>query len=96
MTNPVTKFGVKQTENTAVTSTSFWNALFGGIDIQNPSTTANTIAGIRFLNQDGVSGIGSIQESSTLSALAFFAGGSGRASTVPERMRITSNGDVGI
>jgi hypothetical protein len=93
------RLNVREDDNTAASSTTFWNKTFGGISIANNSATANTVAGIGFshgASNNAISGIGSIQESSSLAALAFFAGGSGVSNTVPERMRISSNGNVGI
>ncbi len=87
------------TENTAVSNTTFWSNTFGGSWIRNVSNTVGTVAGIGFANGSGLnalSGVGSIQESSSLAALGFFTGGSGTSNTVPERVRITSGGNVGI
>lgn len=93
------KLVVSGTNSTAVSNTTFWSVTFAGQDISNISDTANTVAGLVFVNgsaRNAVSGIGGIQESTTLGALAFFTGGSGRTNTVPERIRIDSTGNVGI
>jgi hypothetical protein len=85
------------TNGTASSSTTFWNLTYAGMVIRNSSDTANTVAGIAF--QGGSSGnsnsaIGNIAESTSLGALAFYTGGSGRSNTVPERMRIDSSGNL--
>jgi len=93
---PIKKLEVKETQNTAVSQTTFWDNNFGGAIIWNPSTTANTVAGLNFLMGAGnsVAAVGGIQESSTLGALGFFTSPGG--SIVPERMRISSGGTVSI
>ena len=95
-TTPAKKLEVKETENTAVSQTTFWSNNFGGAVIWNPSTTANTVAGLSFLMNTGnsVAAVGGIQESSTLGALGFFTSPGGNI--VPERMRISSGGTVSI
>jgi hypothetical protein len=95
-TSPVKKLEVIETQNTAVSNTTFWSNTFGGMAIQNPSTTANTVAGLNFLMGAGnsVAAVGGIQESSTLGALGFFTSPGGNI--VPERMRISSGGTVTI
>jgi hypothetical protein len=90
---------VQETENTAASSSTFWNATYGGPFFNNQSTTTNSVTGIGFYGgsaYNSISAIGNVLESTSLGALAFFTGGQGRSSTVPERMRITSAGDVGI
>jgi hypothetical protein len=87
------------TNGTASSSTTFWNLTYAGMVIRNSSDTANTVAGIAFQGGSGGgsnSAIANIAESTSLGALAFYTGGSGRSNTVPERMRIDSNGNVGI
>jgi hypothetical protein len=87
------------TNGTASSSTTFWNLTYAGMVIRNSSDTANTVAGIAFQGGSGGgsnSAIGNIAESTSLGALAFYTGGSGRSNTVPERMRIDSSGNVGI
>jgi hypothetical protein len=98
-TTPAKKLHVNESNANAVSSTTFWNYYFGGMEINNPSDTANTVAGISFTGgsaRNALAAIGAIEESTSLEALAFFTGGSGRANTVPERMRIDSAGNVGI
>lgn len=97
---PSSRLHLWDTNNNAVGTSTFWNFNFVGQEITNASATANTVAGIAFVGGSGrnsVSAIGNIQESSSLGALAFFTGGQGvSGGTVPERMRITSAGNVGI
>jgi hypothetical protein len=98
-TSSVSKVAIYDTNNTAASSSTFWEFDFSGLEISNQSTTANTVSGIAFsggTSRNSVSGIGNILESTSLGALGFFTGGSGRSSSVPERMRITSSGNVGI
>ncbi len=96
-TNPQKRLEVYESNNSAVSSATFWTPAFGGLRIRNPDTTLNTVAGIQFVpGTDAVAGIGAIQEAVNLGALAFFTGGGGTANSVPERMRITSGGNVGI
>jgi hypothetical protein len=93
------KFAVYDTLNSAASNTTFWSFTFAGQEINNQSATASSVAGLSFTMgsaRNSVAGIGGIQESSTLGALGFFTGGSGRSNTVPERMRIDSAGNVGI
>lgn len=87
------------TDNTAVSSTTFWNFTFKGAELSNLSNTVNTVTGLVFTggsSRTSISGIANILESTSLGALAFFTGGRGVANTVPERMRISSGGYVGI
>jgi hypothetical protein len=82
-----------------VSSTTFWSPNHEGIILRNTSDVTSTVTGISFQGGSsgaGISGIGNILENVTLGALGFFTGGSGRSNTVPERMRITSAGIVGI
>jgi hypothetical protein len=98
-TGPLKRLQIDETNNTVVGSSTFWNGTFGGAIIRNPSDTANTVAGLAFYQgsaNNAVTAIGSIEEGTTLAALGFFTGGSGVSNTVPERMRITSSGNVGI
>jgi hypothetical protein len=82
-----------------VSSTTFWTPNHEGIVLRNTSDVTSTVTGISFQGGSsgaGISGIGNILENTTLGALGFFTGGSGRGNTVPERMRIDSSGNVGI
>ena len=88
-----------QAESTTAASTSFWNGTFAGINLRNTSDTTNTLTGIGLYggsSGSSISAIANVTESLALGALAFYTGGSGRSNQVPERMRITSAGDVGI
>jgi len=85
--------------NTAYTTTSFWNLDYAGIFVRNTSTTTNTLAGIGFsggTSGNSISGIANILESVNAGALGFYTGGASAGNTVPERMRIASDGSVGI
>ncbi|MCX6761481.1 MAG: hypothetical protein NTY33_01350, partial [Candidatus Moranbacteria bacterium] len=101
-TDPTHRLQVDETNATAVSADTFYSGAFGGLIVRNPSDVANTVVGINFYNgsaNNSLTGIGSIEESTTLGALAFFTGGSGIGGVgthVPERMRITSSGNVGI
>ncbi|MFA6415675.1 MAG: tail fiber domain-containing protein, partial [Candidatus Paceibacterota bacterium] len=91
---------IEKSSDTVVGSGTFWNYDGGGgLFIRNPSNTINATAGIGFAlgtaNTSGA-GIAAIEESTTLGALGFFTGGSGTSNSFPERMRITSGGNVGI
>ena len=93
------KLTVEESEGTAVGSGTFWNSTFGGIRIRNPSDVASTVAGIQFLMgsaNNALAGIAGIQDTANLGALGFFAGGFGQSSSVPERVRITAGGDMGV
>ena len=88
-----------ESESTAVSSSTFYNASYAGLYLRNTSNTTNTVCGIGFSggsSGNSCSGIGNILESVNLGALGFFTGGAGVSSTAPERMRITSAGNVGI
>lgn len=92
---------IQGTNNTVTSSSLYWNATdFPGFYIRNTSNTVNATAGVGFYlgtNGNAAASIGAVQEAAnSLGALAFYAGGSGRSNTVPERVRITSNGWVGI
>ena len=90
---------VYESESTAVSSSTFFNASYGGLYLRNTSNTTDTVCGIGFSGGAGgnsCSGIGNILESVNLGALGFFTGGASVSSTAPERMRITSAGNVGI
>ena len=92
-------FQIQKSDSTTNSSSYFWNTYSSGMMIKNSDATVNTLAPIYFYMGSGnnsIAGIAGIQESSTLGAIGFFTGGSGRSSTVPERMRITSGGDVAI
>jgi len=93
------ELNVYGTVNTPLSSTTFWVPDHEGMVLRNLSTTTNTVTGISFqggASGTSISGLGNILESTSLGALAFFTGGSGRSNTVPERMRIASDGNVGI
>jgi hypothetical protein len=90
---------VYELNNTANSTTSFWNLDYAGIFVRNTSTTTNTLAGIGFsggTSGNSASGIANILESVNAGALGFFTGGASASNTVPERMRIASDGSVGI
>jgi hypothetical protein len=90
---------VYELNNTANSTTSFWNLDYAGIFVRNTSTTTNTLAGIGFsggTSGNSASGIANILESVNAGALGFFTGGASAGNTVPERMRIGSDGSVGI
>jgi hypothetical protein len=99
-TAPSINLQISSTNNNAVGSSTFWNFNFIGQEITNRSNTANTVAGLALIGGSGrssVSAIANILESTSLGALGFFTGGSGiGGGTVPERMRIQSDGNVGI
>jgi hypothetical protein len=80
-----------------LSSSTFWTPNHEGIVLRNTSDVTNTVTGISFQSGssgNSISGIGNISESLSLGALGFFTGGAGRSNTVPERMRIDSNGNV--
>ena len=89
------KINASNTNNSTTAANYFWvnNAT---VNIQNLSTTADSLASLSFYMGAGnsVSAVAGVQESSALGALAFYTGGSGRSNTVPERMRISSAGIV--
>jgi hypothetical protein len=90
---------VYELNNTANSTTSFWNLDYAGLFVRNTSTTTNTLAGIGFsggTSGNSASGIANILESVNAGALGFFTGGASAGNTVPERMRISSDGSVGI
>jgi hypothetical protein len=90
---------VYELNNTANSTTSFWNLDYAGLFVRNTSTTTNTLAGIGFsggTSGNSASGIANILESVNAGALGFFTGGASASNTVPERMRIASDGSVGI
>ena len=98
-TSPDMLLSVRGTDSTAVSSSTFWSYSFKGAELSNLSNTVNTVTGLALSggsNRTSISAIGNILESASLGALAFFTGGSGLSNTVPERMRITSGGNVGI
>ena len=99
-TSPSAKLHVAGTNNNAVGSSTFWNFNFVGQEITNLSNTAGTVSGLALIGGSGrsaVAAIGGVLETTALSSLAFFTGGSGvSGGTVPERMRITSGGNVGV
>ncbi len=98
-TSPDMLLSVMGTDNTAVSSSTFWAYSFKGAELSNSSNTTNTVTGLVLAGgsaRTSLSAIGNILESTTLGALAFFTGGGGISNTVPERMRITSGGNVGI
>lgn len=99
-TDPSINFQVAGTNNNAVGSSTFWNFNFVGQEITNLSNTAGTVSGLALIGGSGrsaVAAIGGVLETTALSSLAFFTGGSGiSGGTVPERMRITSAGYLGI
>ena len=97
--SPDMLLSVRGTDSTAVSSTTFYNFSFKGAELSNLSNTVNTVTGLALTggsNRTSISAIGNVLESASLGALAFFTGGSGLSNTVPERMRITSGGNVGI
>ena len=90
---------VTGTDNTAFSSSTFWTDQAPLLVINNTSTTVNTVAGIKFElgNTNAAAGIGAIQETSNSAAgLVFTTGGASSGNNNPERMRITSGGNVGI
>jgi hypothetical protein len=99
-TSPSINFHIAGNNGNSVGSSTFWNFNFVGQEIQNASNTTGTVAGLALIggsSRSAVAAIGGILESTSLSALGFFTGGSGvSGGTVPERMRITSAGNVGI
>jgi len=98
-TAPDMLLSVRGSDSTAVSSTTFWNFTFKGAELSNLSNTVNTVTGLALTggsNRTSISAIANILESASLGALAFFTGGSGVSNTAPERMRITSGGNVGI
>jgi hypothetical protein len=93
------RLSVDSSDNIALSNNYFWNDHSAGITLRNSSNTVNTGSPIWFLMgsaNNSVAGISGIQEGSTLGALGFYTGGSGRLSTIPERMRIDSSGNVAI
>src|SRR5207244_1634329 len=86
VTNPSAKLTVlsnspnvfKGTNATVADSATVWNSAHTGLQIANESDTAGTAAGIEFYNGSAyhaAAGIMSLEESTTLSALAFYTGG---------------------
>jgi hypothetical protein len=98
-TAPDMLLSIRGSDSTAVSSSTFWNFSFKGAELSNLSNTVNTVTGLALTggsNRTSISAIANILESASLGALAFFTGGSGVSNTAPERMRITSGGNVGI
>jgi hypothetical protein len=86
-----------ESESTAAVANSFWNLTYAGINLRNTSDTLNTLCGVGFYGGSSgasISAIANVTTSLTLGDLAFYTGGSGRSNTVPERMRITSDGTL--
>ena len=97
-TSPAINLHVAGTNNSAVGTSTFWDFQFSGAEITNLSNTVGTVAGLALIggsSRGSVSAIANILESTGAGQLAFFTGG-GSTGTVPERMRITSGGNVGI
>jgi hypothetical protein len=95
---PSMRTAIYDTNNNTVSGANIWNYEIAGLQIRNLSTTANTMAGVYFESGTlggSASAIFNVQESSTAGALAFATGGSG-SNSVPERLRIDSQGRVGI
>lgn len=97
-TSPSAALHIAGTNNSAVGSSTFWAFSFVGQEITNLSNTTGSVSGLALVNgstRSAVAAIGGILETTALSALGFFTGGSGvSGGTVPERMRITSGGNV--
>jgi hypothetical protein len=94
--SPSINLHVAGTNNSAVGSSTFWNFAFSGAEITNFSNTVGTVAGLALIGGSGrgsVSAIANILESTGAGQLGFFTGG-GSTGTVPERMRITSGGQL--
>ena len=94
---PNINFDIKGLNNTKFNNSTFWNYNFVGQEIFNTSDTLQSISGISFVNgssRNSLSAIGGWSESSTLGALSFFTGGSGRINQVIEAQRINSNGEA--
>lgn len=87
---------VSKTDANTFGSGTFWNNTFSGITVFNPSSTANAVTGIAFYggaSSNSVAGVAAVQSTAnSLMDLAFCTGGSGAGSSVPERLRITSDG----
>ena len=97
-TEPSINLQVQGTCNCAVSNGTFWNFTFAGAEVTNLSNCPSSVAGLALIGGAGrgsVSAIANLLETTGAGSLGFFTGG-GATSTVPERMRITSAGKVGV
>ncbi|MFO0873948.1 MAG: hypothetical protein U0575_08260 [Phycisphaerales bacterium] len=99
--NPSTTLDMSHIDSTPSSAATFWNLTYGGgLILENNISASNAVTGIGLVggnNNNAIAALGMVQEvANSLGALTFFTGGSGLANTVPERMRISSAGNVGI
>jgi hypothetical protein len=89
---------VSSTNSNTISNTYIWNAQDAGLFLRNASSTTNTAVGITMFggasNNSGAAVLMVQETGNSLGALAFFTGGSGRSSTVPEGMRLDSSGNL--
>ena len=81
----------------AFSSSTFWDGTGGGLQITNSETTTNAPTSIRFTqtgSTDAAAGIAAVFSSISASNLVFCTNNGGV--TTPERMRITSTGNVTV
>lgn len=98
---PYMRLHVRRNTSAASSNSMFWDwSHGGGMLLQNTSTGTNAVTGLAFAggaSDHARGGIGLVQEVADVQgALAFYTGGAGRGNTVPERMRISAAGNVGI
>jgi hypothetical protein len=89
---------VSSTNSNTISNTYIWNAQDGGLFLRNGSSTTNTAVGITMFGGAGNNSNAAVlmvqETGNSLGALAFFTGGSGRSSTVPEAGRFDSSGNL--
>ncbi len=98
---PSTTLDVARVDPTPASSATFWNLTYGGgLILENNISAANAVTGINLVggnNNNSIAAIGMVQEvPNSLGGLAFYTGGAGLGNSVPERMRIKSDGNVGL
>jgi len=97
-TSPSINLHVQGTCNAVVSAGTFWNFDFAGAEVTNLSNCPGSVAGLALIggsSRGSVSAIANLLETTGAGSLGFFTGG-GTTGTVPEKMRITSGGNVGI
>ena len=99
--SPSTTLNVSRADSTASSAGTFWNQTYGGgFLLENKQSAPNAVTGIGLAGGSGngaIAGVGMVQETAnSLGGLAFYTGGQGMANAVPERLRVTADGNVGI
>ncbi len=98
---PYMRLHVRRNSSAESSNTMFWDwSHGGGMLLQNTSTGTNAVTGLAFAggaSDHALGGIGLVQEVADVQgALAFYTGGAGQGNLVPERLRISAAGNVGI